>query len=444
MRRQTKSTKTGYSRYAGVAAAALTLVLAVRLHEIFPQLAALRPGLLTIVGATGVIAATTPIDRFRKVWRTPPTKWLAAWVVWGIVTVPFAYYGVTALEGAQALVYGAIIFVAYLVTRPTMTNYHRLSLCVFAGTVVYGIGSLIVGEEENGRLASPGGFDPNDLAGLVALALPFGLALALRSKEQWKRLAALAGVTVLLVVLIKTASRGGFLALGVSSLVYVSGFRGGKRLRALMVAGVVGIVGFQFMDESVRTRVSTLFSIGQDYNMDLEDEDGRIAVWGRGISYAFDRPLTGVGALNFPEAEGRWRRSISNDGKWSAAHNSFIQILAELGFPGAVAYAAFVVGLFTTALRTWRLPPRVRRSDVHQPELLAALTSFTVTGMFLSHGYHHAIFALGGLTILGVHAAAIESRKGRTPTPPRSPVRNGRPRRVRPAQAPVVARRTVT
>ena len=68
----------------------------------------------------------------------------------------------------------------------------------------------------------------------------------------------------------------------------------------------------------------------------------------------FEHPLTGVGIHAFPIAEGD--SGLKEDEgfgvKYSAAHNSFIQVGAELGFPGLLAFIGLLYSSVIGCIRT--------------------------------------------------------------------------------------------
>src|SRR5678815_3555338 len=83
-----------------------------------------------------------------------------------------------------------------------------------------------------------------------------------------------------------------------------------------------------------------------DYNR--TDETGRVQIWKRGIGYMLSNPLLGVGAGNFPAAEGllspfAQRQQFGVGVRWSAAHNTLVQVGAELGVVGLVLFVALVL-----------------------------------------------------------------------------------------------------
>src|SRR2546422_9957228 len=83
--------------------------------------------------------------------------------------------------------------------------------------------------------------------------------------------------------------------------------------------------------------------------------------------------------------------------KWSAAHNAFIEIGAEIGVLGLILFVALLVAAFRT-LSAVRRGPSDEATLVAQA-LTASLVGFVVTGMFLSQAYSANFYALLGMTL---------------------------------------------
>jgi O-antigen ligase len=144
-------------------------------------------------------------------------------------------------------------------------------------------------------------------------------------------------------------------------------------------------------------------------------------IWKRGLGYMVTHPLLGVGASAFSSAEGtlapqaaRQQRGIGF--KWSEAHNSFIEIGAELGVLGLVLFVSLLAAGFRT------LAP-IRRGPQGPPAFLAqaltaSLLSYAVSGFFLSAAYWAYLYALLGM-IVGL-AKVVAPAAARPPTSPRA------------------------
>jgi O-antigen ligase len=118
--------------------------------------------------------------------------------------------------------------------------------------------------------------------------------------------------------------------------------------------------------------------------------------------------VTGVGLGAFPVAEGTLsplaqRQAWGEGVKWSVAHNSFVQVGAELGVAGLLVFVALLITSFVTAMRSAGLARTT--SDVRAESLARALAvslvGYAVAGFFLSQAYAAFLFVLVGL-ILGL------------------------------------------
>ena len=91
--------------------------------------------------------------------------------------------------------------------------------------------------------------------------------------------------------------------------------------------------------------------------------------------------------------------------KWSVSHNSFLQVGAELGIPGLIAFLVALGGAFR-ALRAVQRSPLPRPPGERSPPeaqlaqaLSAALIGYMVGGFFLSLAYHDLLYTLLALIV---------------------------------------------
>jgi O-antigen ligase len=109
---------------------------------------------------------------------------------------------------------------------------------------------------------------------------------------------------------------------------------------------------------------------------------------------------------NFQTAEGtlspQARRSEYGRGvRWGAAHNTFVQIGAEVGIPGLLLFLALLANLFLALRRVGRRAKRAGATDVARlaQTLTAALVGFVVGGFFLSLAYADMLYTLAALAM---------------------------------------------
>ena len=384
----------------------LMIVVVARVQELFSPLAALRPGLVGSAAVVLVLLVTANALTWHWLWRSPATRLLSAYAAWLTITVPFALWPGLAFATWSHVLPVVGMYVAIVMCSPTWKNLDRLLFGLVITLAAFAVGSLLRGAViVGGRLLPLGDtYDPNDMA--AAMAVGFTLALGLISRTRGvRRLAVAVAGLVLVITVLESGSRGGVLALGVGGAVFVAGQPGRRRFAYVAALAITAMVAWQAAGPSLRDRFATLFELQSDYN--VQENTGRLAVWKRGMSYAADHPLLGVGAGNFEIAEGA---SLSGErGKWSAPHNAYIQAFADLGIVGGVLFLSLIGVTVSSARRLWR--PRLSRGTAsrHRPELLAALLAFCVAALFLSLAYSGMLVALIGLTGLAAGAARREA-----------------------------------
>jgi O-antigen ligase len=379
-----------------------------RLHLLFRALEPLHPALLSGVAAIGLCVLTRNVPREVSALRHPVLSLMLALFVWAMLSVPGGVYPGTSFaflvgEFGKTLLMSVIMAIAVRGPR----DVRRLLFAFLLAGFIYALVVLSRFHVASGeRLAELYTYDANDLALFLVCAVPFGLYLALRSSGLLRRAMAIAALLSFAAVIVRTGSRGGLLALITVLVFIVMAWRFIElRWRALGVA--VGIVVFvSSANEGYWTIVSSVLNPSEDYN--VTSVNGRMQVWQRGIGYMLRNPVFGVGVVGFASAEGHLsdvaRNTAPGKGfKWSAAHNSFVQVGAELGIPGLLMFCGFAWQLFRLASRL------SRRDRWGQPALagvlVPTLAGFFVGAFFLSQAYSSVLYFLAAM-VLGLHRLA--------------------------------------
>ena len=385
-----------------------------RIHDLFPVLAPLKPALLSTIAALSLLLLQQNGRRRIVLLRSRITTCLCALVLWGALSVPFALTGGMAfhfwLDFTRAV---AMCFVIAASVR-TARDVERLGMVYFGVTILYTaiiLSRFQLGTDDNWRLGRLYFYDANDLATLIVTAMPFGLYFALAHRKLLLRVVAVAGLLLLALALIRSGSRGGFLAfLAVAAFILLGFTSISARAR---VGGLVVILAVLGMTASDRywTQMQTIIHPHEDYN--LTDETGRVKIWKRGIGYMLDRPVFGVGMGNFQTAEGTISpmaraRERGRGVRWGAAHNMFVQIGAELGIPGLLLFVGLIASVFMALRRVSgyaaRAGPQEKDLARLAQSLMTALVGFAVGGFFLSLAYADMLYTL---TALGLGLAKV-------------------------------------
>ena len=378
-------------------------VVAVRTHELVPQLALVRPALTLSLLAISVVVFRVDAAVRAAAFQDTAVRLCAAYFGWAVLTGPVSLWPSAAIMfGITAGLPAIVMVLVMLLAPPTDRSVDRLTIGFVAFVAAHIIGLKLTGSAGGGgRLSGDGALDSNDLASLAAITFPLALAIGIRRRGvlRWFGLAT-AGLTLASMVWFN--SRGGTLAMiaGVLTLVVVQ--RGKRRWVLLGLTLLGGTVTWITATQDYRDRIIGISDLENDYNVTAYD--GRQQVWKRARQYIAQRPLTGVGANEFPVMEGLNLAALGLHGKWSAPHNAYLQAFAELGIPGGMIFIAI---LFVALRRANLLARPAPGGPMVQarPELLASLVAFAAGAYFLSHAYFYAMFALTGMIALAARVA---------------------------------------
>ena len=284
-----------------------------------------------------------------------------------------------------------------------------LAFAHLLGATLYSVLTLLfVAVGSDGRLGGGGSYyDANDFALLLVCTIPFAIYFLRPGVTTWRRVFALGSLLLFVVMLIKSGSRGGFIAFVALILYIVVAFRSIPKRQRLFAVAAATIIMALFGTATYWNLIQSIAHPDNDYNM--TEQTGRKFIWKRGVGYMIAHPLLGVGAANFEQAEGTESKisqqyATENRGlKWSAAHNSFVLVGAELGIGGMVLFVVMIGTSF------YRLAQVREHSDDHLQSnigrvayaqmLIASLVGYCIAGFFVSASYFSLLYALIGLIV---------------------------------------------
>lgn len=375
-----------------------------RLHQLFPVLSIARP-----VSVAGLLAVgLCIIDRAPRgrigAWGIRATHWLLALFAWMALSVPGALWPGGAFTTLLDFAKTALICFVIVTALRSERDVERLMLVYFVSAVIFA--AVVLSRTQfqlsvEGRMERLYFYDSNDFATYAMTAMPLGLYFAASERRSWMKLAAWAGIGVLAVGFIWTGSRGGFLAFIAVIAYFLLRYTTIQRSWRWSAVALIGVLVTVVAGDKYWTRISTVLHPGQDYN--LTEQQGRMQIWKRGIGYMASHPILGVGAGNFPRAEGTisplvGRMPRGRGLKWGPPHNSYVQVAAELGVPGFVIFMMFLYHVF----RSLRAPAggfESRRQARLAQSLTASLIGFVVGAFFLTLAYHDMLYMLAGMAM---------------------------------------------
>ncbi len=393
-----------------LAATAVAVVMNLwRVPELIPQLAVLRPTVLTLLVALGLYVLDRHPARQLGTLRTPITVPLVLFLALVVATLPFSLDpGFSTSYLFVELIPRVLLTVLIVAAVRNRNDLELLLLAVLVGGALYTLYALVripLGPE--GKWTALVDYDNNDFALIAISVLPLGVYFLRRDAGRLRRIIALLSLLVLLAGIVRSGSRGGMIGLMAVAAYLALRYRAVParvRVAATVIGGLalVGVAGAE-----LTATIDTVMHPQDDYNWAGGDYYGRIQLWKRGLQYMHERPLTGVGLSAFPIAEGelsevaRARMAHGLDVKQLVAHNMYVQVGAELGL---VSLGIFVFLLW----RTYRGLHEVRElcwnddgggmppEQVLARVLTAALLGFCVSAIFIAAAYFTYLFVLFG------------------------------------------------
>ncbi len=410
-----------------ISLASLYIIIALvlgRIHEMFAFLTPLRPVML--VGAVCAISTVLASPTTRQ----PPlaqreVKLVLAMAALAIILVPFSAWPSGSIRFLVDSYGTLVLLVLIIALAVTPVIIRSMVLAALIGEGLLGLFTLasVVTTHEHMRAYASSTFDPNDVAMMMVLALPFAVLGTAALRGVHRLLAA--GVAVICVLAtVATVSRGGLIGLATVTILIVF------RLRSVVARLLAGVVIVLLLTVAAPAgywnRMDTIWrTSGTGY-----DERGvstRVEVWQRGLSLFLRSPVTGVGIGAFEAATGA---AYGRNGGWRAAHNSFIQVATELGIFGFVLF----VWMLVASVRNARQAQRAANKDpaLHDLQWIAAaveisLYAYVVTGFSLSMAYAAILsFLVGVAAALRLEVERQQRAPGRTPATQGEAVGDGR------------------
>ena len=235
-------------------------------------------------------------------------------------------------------------------------------------------------------------YDTNDIAMVLDCSLPI-IFYFMQSCRGIKKLILSIICVLILITVVKTASRGGMLGLIAFGGYLVLYSRARFKYFMAVVAALICIVMFA-PDES-KHRFSTMINPETEYDQNLGD---RTQIWKAGVEHFWESPLVGVGFSNYAVAGGTKEEGWG----WKTAHNSALQIAVELGVGGLILYIMLTAG---TYFKFRRLRKEAELID-HEHETVwllkgieVSLLLYMVTAFFLSQAYSPLFYFIISLAI---------------------------------------------
>jgi O-antigen ligase len=374
-----------------------------------------------IIGLVGMLVVN--LGRREPLFRMTPEVigiFLLGFVI--LATAPFSIW-----PGGAVNVFTAMfmqVMLIFLLMVNTVTSPKRIDRLCWVIVLAFGYIALRVSVDylrgvnlvEGNRAAGPaGGFfeSPNDLALNLAAFLPLALMYVRRPGSGIRRVIAAGISLMMLVALVFTKSRGGFLAVLAMFATYLIVAR---LLKPGMIIALVlgGLLAVPMVPASFWDRMASITDAERDPTGSRQE---RIELMKQAWRVFQQYPFTGIGAGQFENYQ-----EPGQVQHWRVTHNTPLQMGAETGILGVV----LLFGLFFRGLGAARWVQKTLRAALraaggrrrgppdpedglepaerqmlneHAAALIACMVAWFVAAQFASVGYNWTIYYLLGLCV---------------------------------------------
>jgi putative inorganic carbon (HCO3(-)) transporter len=399
--------RTWQARKLGQLAFGATVLFLAQLYlapaQWFPETEALRLALvLSFVALAGITAHRLLSNK--PIWIGWRGASLAIYCVAAVLSPVWSIDRALSVDGGLEVAKHFLFFVAVANTLTTRQRIRTALLFYAAASIVPAWGTFWNWWHDELLVAGFRGrwlgvmADPNhDCMALVG-AVPLMLYFAAHGPGLWRRIIGAGGVTVLLMGIVVTYSRGG--SVGLVAAVLVWALMSKRKMLAASLALVATSGVLLFAPTSFWQRNETISNYEEDASI-----QGRLQAWQVAGRIFRERPLLGVGESAFMSA---WKQYAPIDDPIEhtyVAHNLGLEILGQLGVIGLLGMVGFIACSLWSG---WK----ARNGDMaHESRaVFAALVGYLVCQQFSGYSLSWFLYALCAF------AACIDRYGGRRKT----------------------------
>lgn len=298
---------------------------------------------------------------------------------------------------------------------------------VLCTTAILVSAALYGGLDPSGRFCIPDSLffgNSNEFALALVSSLGFSMYLICQDSAVLRILGS-AEFLCSLYFMLKTGSRGGFLALASCMIVWLTVFEKRGRLLAIVIPGIclVGFLPSRILNRLVSIETPGTITMSEQLDADTGSQAQRMQLLEKAIRFAIAHPILGSGPGTFRDAlylddiaHGTHTQSLGT-------HNTYAQLAAEDGFPVLFLYLGALVGSINCNYRIMKRTRGVASAQhvyIMAGCLLGSLIAYAVGTIFAHVAYS------GTLPLLsGVSASLYMASRGGDPQWIESEIREG-------------------
>jgi O-antigen ligase len=301
-----------------------------------------------VVGILAMLAGVTAVAMRGSMRRI--TVFHATVIAFYLLVLASFFWGVDSDATAKAIrTFAQTIWVVWLIWEfaSGMAQRRWLMLAYVMGSYVSIVATIsnfaAMRVIAKGARISADGWNPNELAVMLAIGIPFAALLTCKPHRFFVRVVGIGYLLMAPATIILTASRGGAIAMGIAIIPIPRIFSKhsiSRQIIALVLLGTVLAVAATVAPESSWNRLSTIGAEIATGNL-----NDRLPIWQHGLQIFeanLQNAIIGVGADGFLQAVGLGY----------VAHNTYLSILVNNGLVGFAVFLAILAQAALGGLRS--------------------------------------------------------------------------------------------
>jgi hypothetical protein len=285
---------------------------------------------------------------------------LTLYIVIELITNTMAISPIEAKELAHLMQGNCIIMILMIKILSEFKHLRLLLLIIIVLGAILGLQAIFEGKMMHGRVNNIGPADAsgsNELGVLLSSIMPFTIPYIIKGRK-YEKVICLLSLLLIIDGFTLTLSRGAFVAL-ILSACYIFLLIANKKIKKYMLFACIILLPcfLYFADEGYVNRISSIWRADRSSDEALKElSAGRTEIWKYGAMMVNDHPF-GVGPGGFrelsrfymPQELLAFKPNRSEYGV-RAAHNSYLQVLVELGYLGLFLYIIICLGVLYSLL----------------------------------------------------------------------------------------------
>ncbi len=317
----------------------LAIWMALQLVPLPPSVVALLSPLRFAAVQAARDATSQPAGAAYPVSLAPPATWeYLLDVLPALAAFLLARRLASSTDGSRWTLAAPVILIAFLESLLGLLQVFSAQSARAAADVIHATGTYV---------------NYDHFSGLLEMAFPLALMAAIycfrKGSAARAALMAVVAAVLLMGVLLSLSRMGVLSTLAAAALTTFAVFAPRRRWRWLLAAAVPLLILASLSSRQLILRFAELTATKQI------SQDERAHIWRDTLHVIAAYPITGCGLGAYERGLYRFK-TVAPVNTVDYAHNDYLQILAELGIPGFLLFAAFLVWILRRALAAISLP----------------------------------------------------------------------------------------